>query len=230
MKLKCSWFFKYLLMLFSTVLMSSSSMAQESMIPEVNPVFLQKLIDTAKVYYPRMKTFDHRVIIADDNVKKARLSWFDLFTFSFLYSPNQTTTLINPNFLNGYQLGIFFNFANLFQKPHTIKQAREDLAIAVLQKEEYNLNIEAEVKSRYYKYIQELTIRKLQLQVVLDAEGMMKQMKYKFEKGEETFESYSKVLISYTQQKQSAIEAEGAVLIAKSALEELIGKKLEAIN
>jgi outer membrane protein TolC len=222
--------FKYVFSFLVALLVMSRVIAQESMIPEINDTFLQKLIDTAKMYYPKVKTFDHRVIIADDDVKKAKLSWFDLLTFSYLYSPNQVTTLVNPNFLNGYQFGIFFNFASLLQKPHTIKQAKEQLAIAVLQKKEYDLNIEAEVKSRYFKYVQELTIKKLQLQVVLDAESMMKQLKYKFEKGEETFESYSKTLISYTQQKQSVIEAEGSVLIAKSALEEIIGKKLEAIK
>lgn len=208
---------------------SFSAKAQESMMPDVSYRFLNKLIDTAKKYYPKNKIFNHRVTIARDNVKKAQLSWFDLFTFSYSYSPTNTTTIITPS-LTGYQFGFYFNIGNLLYKPHNIKQAREELAIAKLDKEEYNLNIEAEVKNRYFVYIQQLTVLKIRTQSSQDAESVVKQIRYKFEKGEETFENYNRALISSSDQKKSVIDAEGAVLIAKSNLEEIVSKKLEEIN
>ncbi|NCI45549.1 TolC family protein [Sediminibacterium soli] len=197
---------------------------------EVSYPFLGKLIDTARKYYPKMRSFDHRINIANSNITKARLSWFDIFTFSYLYSPNNSTTLVNPSLFNGYQLGMFVNIGSLITKPHNIRQAREQLAISKLDKEEYNLNIEAEVKMRYFRYVKELTMLKAMSQGLVDAENAMKQLRYKFEKSETTFEEYSRSLLVYADRRQSVIESQGALLVAKSSLEELVVKKLEDIK
>ena len=219
---------KFILLLFSLMFLKAG--AQESMMPEVSNVFLNKLIDTAKKYHPRVRTFDHRIIIANDNIKKAQLTWFDLFTFSFLYSPNNSTTLVNPSILTGYQVGIYFNFSNLLLKPHLVKQAKEELAITKLQKEENDLSLVAEVKARYYRFVLQQTLIKIRSLSVVDAEVIMKQLKYRFEKGEESFDNYNKVLVNYGDKRQAVIQTEAELLIAKSNLEELLGKKLEDIN
>ena len=65
---------------------------------------------------------------------------------------------------------------------------------------------------------------------VVDAEVIMKQLKYRFEKGEESFDNYNKVLVNYGDKRQAVIQTEAELLIAKSNLEELLGKKLEDIN
>lgn len=205
------------------------SKSQETISSQINSEYLQKLIDTAKKYYPKNKTFDHRVNIANEAIKKAHLSWFDVVTFSLAYSPTNFTNATTVT-LSGIQLGVFFNFGSLLVKPSNIKQAKEELSIAELNKKEYALNLEAEVKSRYYKYVQEKSLVQLQSQRVMDWDAYIKQIKYKFEKGEETLEQYSKALVSLADQKQYLIEAEGSVLIAKSYLEEIIGKKLEDIH
>ena len=212
------------------LLCSSAIRSQDSMLPDVYNSFLNKLIDTAKKYYPRVRSFDHRMNISMDNIKKAQISWFDLFTFSYLYSPNNSSTIVNPSTLNGYQFGVFFNIGNLLTKPHNIKQARDELAITKLQQEEYMLNITAEVKSRYYRYIQFVTLLKMRTLAAIDAENLVKMMKYKFEKSEETFEDYNRAITSYNDRRQSIIQSESDVLTAKSFLEEMIGKKLEEIN
>jgi outer membrane protein TolC len=196
----------------------------------VSVTFLNQLIDTAKKYYPKMKTFDHKISIANSNVSKARNAWFDIFTFAYQYSPNNSTTLVNPSILNGYQLGLFVNMGSLFTKPQGVKQAKEQLAINKLEKEEYIISIETEVKIRYFTYIKQVTILKAMTQGLIDAENAMKQVKYRFEKSEDSFDNYSKSLLTYADRKQSVIEAEGALLIAKSSLEELVCKKLEDIR
>jgi outer membrane protein TolC len=197
---------------------------------EVSYEYLNRLIDTAKKYYPKMRSFDHRINIAKTNIAKARLSWFDIFTFSYLYSPNNSTTLVNPSLFNGYQLGLYVNIGALVSKPQNVKQAREQLAINQLEKEEYNLNIEAEVRMRYFRYVKEVTMLKAMSQGLVDAENAMKQIRYKFEKSEATFDDYSKALLAYADRKQSVIESQGALLVAKSSLEELTVKKLEYIK
>lgn len=204
--------------------------AQESMVTEVSYPFLEKLIATAKANYPRVRALQNRVNVAQMNVKKTRLDWFNIFTFTYLYSPNNSTTLVNPNLLNGYQVGFFTSVGNILQKPINVKSAREELNVTVMNQEEYLLNLEAQVKQRYYTYIQQLTILNWRTKSIQSAESSVNDLKYKFGKGEETFENYNKALGYYANTVQFKIEAEGALLIAKSNLEELLGAKLESIK
>lgn len=204
-------------------------MSQESLMKDIDTIYLRKLIDTAKTYYPKVKSFNHSLVIAEENIKKAKVSWFDLITFSYSYSPSNTTTIVNPT-LSGSQVGLYFNVGNLLIKPHNIKQAKEEFAIVQLNKEAYILNIEAEVKARYYRYVQQVNVLKVQQESALDLETLVKQAKYKFEKGEEKLENYSQIIVQYNEQRQIILTIEGAVLTAKSSLEELICKKLEFVR
>lgn len=223
---------KLMAWLIAMYVMATPLYAQEmvSVHDEVSYEFLGKLIDTAKKYYPKMQSFDHKINIARSNVTKARQSWFDIFTFSYLYSPNNSTTLVNPSLFNGYQLGLFVNVGSLISKPQNVKLAKEQLAINKLEKDEYDLNLATEVRARYFRYIKEVTMLKAMSQGMIDAENAMKQIKYRFEKSEATFEDYSKSLLTYADRKQSVIESQGAVLIARNSLEELTVKKLEEIK
>ena len=203
--------------------------AQESIYSEISFPLMQKIVDAAKENYPKMKAYQRKIIMAQDNVKKSRMAWFDFFSFSVNYSPTNSISISNY-VLTGYQFGMGVNFASLLQKPFVVKDAKNQLIIAKLDKDEYDLGFELEVKSRYVKYIQQLTVLKLQLKNEVDLDANLKQTKYKFEKGEESFENYNKALIALTETKQNIIASEGNLLIAKYSLEEVIGKKLEDIR
>ena len=203
--------------------------AQESIYPEINNVFLEKLIDAAKTNYPLMKSYRIRLIMAEDNIKKTNKTWYDLLSFSASYSPTNSISISNY-VLSGYQFGFSINFASLLQKPYAIKDAKNQLILSQLEKEGYDINIESEVKTRYIKYLQSVLFLKLQSKNSIDMEASFRQTKYKFEKAEETFDTYNKALISITQQKQNIITAEGNLILAKYSLEEMIFKKLEDIH
>ena len=136
----------------------------------------------------------------------------------------------NPSFFSGFQTGITLNMGILLQKPYQIKMARNELDIRRYEKEEYNLNIEALVKERYFLYVQQQTLLKARMQSAQDAENTLKVVRYRFEKGEETLQVYNNALIIFSNQNQSKIEAEAQLLIAKAYLEEIIGIKLENIK
>ncbi len=228
MKLLVKRILKYCILLVFLV-NSAQLTAQESMMPDVSYTYLNKLIDTAYKYYPRVKTFDHRYNVNSELLKKAKLSWFDPFTFSYVYSPNNSTTLVNPSVLNGYQFGIFFNISSLLTKPASIRQAKEEMVITQLEKETYLTNLTAEVKARYFRYISQRTQLRLRLAAANDAELLAKQSKFRFDKSEETFESYNRILLAYNDRRLTVIQSEAEMLIAKSYLEELVNKKLEEI-
>jgi outer membrane protein TolC len=213
-----------------TAVSREATPTQESMLYNISDSFLQKLIDTAKKNYPRLQVYNKRIENAQIEVKRAKAGWFDAFSFSYLYSPNNTTTIVDPNLLNGYQVGMFVNVGSLLQRPSAIKKAKTDVEINKAEKSEYVLNITALVKERYYLYIQALSVLKLKAQTLMDVESTMQQVKYKFEKGEETLDAYNKDLVQYEDRVQGKMEAEGSLLIAKSNLEELLGTKLENIK
>jgi len=200
---------------------------------EVSYPFLQRLIDTAKANYPKMKAYNHTIRIASLNVKKANLDWLNILSFIYLYSPSGTptsTTTTNQTFLSGFQAGFSLSIGSILQKPGEIKVAKEELTLARLSKDEYDLNIEAMVQQKYFTYIQQLTLLNWKTKDLQNIESTLKDLKYKFEKGEETFENYNKALTSYSNGVESKIQSEGAYLMAKSNLEELIGAKLETIQ
>ncbi len=211
------------------LLSTKKSHSQESMIPELSYPFLEKLIFSAKQNYPLMAANLRKVNFANYNLKKAKLSWFDFFTLSAFYSPSTSVTLTNAT-LTGVQIGLFINFSNIIQKPTLIKQSREELAIAQLSADQYAITLETDVKNRYFKYMQALSVLRVQNQNAIDIEALFKQIKFKYERGEETLENYTKLMIQNADQKQKIIDAESTVLIAKTTLEELVGKKLEEIK
>jgi len=199
--------------------------AQESMMPDVSYEYLDKLIAAAKANYPKMKAYDHSVRIAELNVQKTKLDWFNLL--SFIYIIGGST---NPGFLGGFQTGISVSIGSILQKPGEVKASKESLVIAKLSQDEYNLSLTAIVQQRYYNYVQALTLLNWRTKDLQNAVNTLKDIKYKFEKGEETFENYNKALTLHSSSVQGKISSEGAFLLAKSSIEEMIGVKIETIK
>src|SRR5687768_1037803 len=106
------------------IFQSRASMAQDSMMPEISYVFLEKLISTAKDNYPRINAHKARVEIAQANISKQQVSWLDAFSFTYMYNPERAVNLLNPFVYNGYQGGVSLNLGNLVQKPSNVKQAK----------------------------------------------------------------------------------------------------------
>lgn len=218
----------YTVLLLFTV---SFAHAQESMMPDVSYEYLDKLVATAKANYPKMKAYDHSIRIAELAVQKANLDWLNILSFIYLYNPAANTTPGTTNaFLSGFQAGFSLSIGTILQKPGEVKTAKEELKIATLSQDEYNLSLEAIVKQRYFAYVQALTLLNWRTKDLQNAETTLKDIKYKFEKGEETFENYNKAQTFYSSGVQGKISAEGTLLQARSSLEEMLGAKLETIK
>jgi outer membrane protein TolC len=208
----------------------SKCYCQESM---MNP-FLDKLIATAKQNYPLVKVRQEQVLIAQNTYKLSKKSWFDLVTFSYLYSPqnsiNLASTSVISSVFQGYQISVSLNFKSFFEKGFAIKNAKESVNLAMLEQQNYNLTLEAEVKTRYFNYIRQAAILRLRTRSGLDAQSIMDQAQHQFAQSTMTIENYTKASIAYSESNQTKIDAEAGWLIAKSALEEIIGKKIEAVK
>jgi outer membrane protein TolC len=221
-------------MLLWAILFASANTvtAQESMVPDISYSYLDTLIDVAKAHYPQMKIMVEQVAISKTDIHKTEVGWLDALNISYFYRPADNTVVnpVDPYIFNGYQLGVNVNIGSLFQNPFAVKEARDKYKVAKLEEEQYNLTIEAEVKKRYFTYIAQKDLVKLRSKAQADAADMVKQLKYKFERGEANFDDYNKALMAETEQDQFEITAESEMLIAKSALEEMLGEKLENIH
>jgi outer membrane protein TolC len=223
---------KLLSLICLSFLIIHTSWAQESMLSDVSYPYLEKLIDIAKKNYPEVKVKERLTAIAKNNITKTDVNWLDAFNFSYFYRPADKNVVnpVDPYIFNGYQLGVNINLGTLLAKPFATKEAKEQYQVAQFQQQEYNLSIEAEVKKRYFTYLEQISLLKLRTKSTADANDVVKQMKYKFEKGEAKFDEYNSALIIATDQNQYKIQAEGGVFMAKASLEEIIGDKLENVK
>lgn len=223
----------YLLMFLMAV---NTSWGQGSIMQEVSYPFLDTLIAAAKANYPRVKIYQRRVHTAELNVQRNKLDWFNIVYFTYLYNPSNNRTLINQDqtnsnlLLNGYQVGVTTSIGTILQKPGAIKMAKDDLDIAELTQEEYLNSLESTVKKLYFSYLQSVEMLKWRSKSLESTESITQEAKYKFEKGEETFDGYTKILDYYRSAVQSKYDAEMGLISAKNGLEEIIGVKLEKLR
>lgn len=219
------YFFAFLVLMSANV-----CSAQESMMPDVSYPFLEKLVAAAKANYPRMKTYDHAIRVSELTVQKAKLDWLNLVSFIYLINPAASSSSAAAAGAGGFQTGVSVSIGSILQKPGEVKAARENLKVTKLGQEEYFLTIQAQVQQRYFQYVQALTLLNWSNKDAQNMESTLKDIKYKFEKGELPYSAYNSALTAFSSSTQVKIHAEGNLLIAKSALEEIIGAKLETIK
>ena len=111
-----------------------------------------------------------------------------------------------------------------------MKASKEELEIAKLGKQDALNILEGEVKARYIKYVQTSVLLRVESKISLETENVVKEARYKFEKGEVTFETFTRALIFEADYRKKVIEAEANLLTAKASLETIIGKKLSDIK
>lgn len=214
------------------MLLSLYAFPQNSVMEEVNYGYLEKLIDLAKVNYPRNKILDFQEKSAKSVLTASKLSFLDIGSVSYIYRPQNRLALNpeNPFMFNGFQFSVSVNPGSFFQKPMEVKQAKAAYEIAKLEKEDYQNVLKNEVKSRYYNYLQlrnELTMANQEAQ---DAKLLFERIRGQYEVGEAELEDYSERKTSATQTALIKMRTEVEYLKAKDALEEIIGVSLDEVN
>jgi outer membrane protein TolC len=214
----------FLIFILFILFLNKSSLAQETILPGISGNYIKKLIDTAKANYPKVKSYQNRVNIASDVISKTKASLFNAITLSYVYQPGQAKiNPVNPgtSYYQGFQAGIFLNVGTLIQQPYMVRQAKEEFQIAKHDQDEYTINLETEVKKRYYIYLQRQAQLKLQITSLQEAESSFKDMKYRFEKGEETFENLNKSQNDLINHKTIKIDAETNLYLSKADIENI---------
>lgn len=214
------------------ILVCFNTTAQESIISDVNYGTLEKYIQAAVDYHPRKKVYESSVERAKAAVTAAKISYLDIFQTSYYYRPTDRSAidLNNPYSVNGFQYQAALNLGVFLQKPALIKRAKADLKIAQYESEDYEATLVTEVKRRYYNYIRLINDLKIKTQTSQDNKDVVDNLKAKYEKGEGQAEAYIYSRIKLSEANSNKIQAENDLLIAKDALEEIIGRKLTDIK
>lgn len=228
---------KYALSLALLGLFSLKSNAQDSIIGEVNYGLLDKYIQAAKEYYPKRKVTEARMDMAKASINASTISYLDIFSASYFYRPNDNTaitpvgsTTTNPYIVNGIQYGVTINLGTFLQKPFLIKRAKAEYQIAKLESLDYDITLATEVKKRYYTYLQTLSELKVRTTKSQDNKTVAENSRRRFENGEITLDAYNSSRTQLADASTEKIQNELNFLIARDALEEMIGKKLTEIK
>lgn len=214
------------------LLVTVKSYAQESILKDINYSDLQKYIDLALQNYSSKKISDARKEVVKTSIPMAQLSYLDVFTGSYFYRPNKNTVLdpVNPYNINGLQVGVTLKLGDFLQKPFSVKRAKAEYKVAILEAEQTSTLIELEVKRRYYDYIQQVSQLKIVTKSALDNKGISENLRSKFEKGQISLEAYSQSRIKQSEFDTAKIQAEVEYLKVKDLLEEIIGVKISETN
>jgi len=229
---------KLLLSLFITLVFCAhgyiSNAQQTAILPEISYLYVEKLIAAAKENYPRVKALNSQIEVAKSDVSIAKTSWLEPLSFQYVARSNQANTnlvsVTTQDILTGYQFGVSINPGSLFSKPANVRRAKQQVNVAKYNKEEYDLSLEAEVKTRYFTFVQAQKLLMPLTNALLDAENNLKLIKLAYQKAETTLENYNTASITYNQALASKLQAETTYLTTKAALEELTVKKLEEIK
>jgi len=207
--------------------------AQETILTDINYGQLEKYVQLAKENYPRAKIVRAQMESVRLAIPMANVSYLDIFTASYFYRPEKNQDAINPNnpySVNGFQFGINVNLGSVLMKPFQVKKAKADYKVAKLQTLDQDMFITTETKRRYYLYIQTASQLKISTQTAQDNKNISETSRHRFEKGEITLDNYniSRMLVSSS--NTNKIQAEVNYLVAKDALEEMIGQKLTDVK
>jgi len=215
---------------FAIVLFANNLQAQESFINTVNMAYLDKLVAIAKKNYPEVKIRQSQVNAAKSTYNATKFAWIDGLTASYIYSPQSLVNQAQPTIFKGFQLAFTLSVGQILKNPAVSNSARESYKIAQYQQAEYMLNLESQVRKLYFYYLEAMARLRLRTAAVTDAGNAVKQLKYSFQKGETTFQTYNDQLTSYYNQNSFMVAAELDTWTAKTNLEELLGIKLEDVK
>jgi len=206
--------------------------AQETILTDINYGQLEKYIQLAKESYPKRKVATAQMESAKINIPLAKVQYLEIFNASYFYRPEKqdVVNINNPYSVNGFQFGINLNLGSLLQKPFLVKKAKADYKVAQMQSQDFDLFLENEVKRRYYTYLMTLSQLKIRTATAQDNKNISEVTKHKFERGELSLDVYNASRILVSSSNNDKIQYEVNYLLAKDALEEIIGQKLTEVK
>lgn len=194
--------------------------------------YKESLVQLAWVNNPDNKVLDHEVNIAEIEKKAAKRIWMESVQASFNLNEGNFQSETDPGgnlFFPKYNFSASISIGSLLKTSTETKKAEQKLDIAHHKVNQRKLQIRAETLSRYEDYLTALEMLKLRTQAVEDFYASYLAVTKKFKESRSSLEEYNQASTTYYTALENKLRAESDVNLAKIALEEIIGVKLEEV-
>ena len=199
--------------------------------------FGEKLVQLAWQNNPANQELIEKKKAAKYEVDLAKWSWLRTITAS----GNLNEYTINPGkaqeqnpaftpFFPRYNFGLSLSLGTIFLTPIETRVAKSNYQVADELINQQKLALRAEVLTRYQDYLMNQKLFDIQNEVTEDEYSEFLLMEQDFKVGEVTLDNYKESLNRYNAELIKRITLERDLKVAKIALEEMIGVKLEDIS
>jgi outer membrane protein TolC len=189
----------------------------------------ERLIQLA-MQNPNYEIADHKVLIADYQLKKSKGSWLSSITGTYNINQfNLEGTNTNNNFFPRYNFGLTLPF-DIFTRTGTdIKIAKENLSIAQAEKTGRYREIRTKVITKYEDYLMYQQKLELQSQITQDEHTAFLTVEKGFGEGALKQEDYRKAFKTYADEQNKMFDLQRNFNVIKAELQELIGITMEEV-
>lgn len=234
---------KHFVVLALSFSLCQPSFGQQAITPDkmmsASPDIQDKLVDLA-MQNPNLEVSDHEIKIAKYELKEAKAWWINNISLAFNANEFTVDRLVKgktsePS--NGgyypyypiYNVGVSIPIGGLFSKPAATKAAREQVAIAIANRNIEYRQIRAAVLSAYEDYLANQQLLTLQSQATESSYNDYLQAKEKFRNGQINVDAYNIAFRDYRTQLTNSINAQHDFELTKIKIEELIGVPLSSV-
>ncbi len=223
-------YIRYVIILFVVISLEifSSSGIEKQFGDDSVKVKLQRCIELALDYYPDHKVYELYLKTAEEELSQTKWSWLNSVTLNWRYYPASEDKSQNE-ILPSLGVGLSVNIGSILTTPSKVTEAEQSVLIAknsIVSKRNYLI---AEVKRRFFRYVQNLEMLNVHSVSLDNAELMYELVAYKYENGEVGLEEYTKYSGLFQDAKENFVKSRGDYMWAKSSLEELTGYDMEAL-
>ncbi|MEL7020014.1 MAG: TolC family protein [Bacteroidota bacterium] len=190
------------------------------------------LVQLAWLNAPRKKMLEHQQSAANEDVNLAKKAWTDLLRANVGIVPGggrgdtvqvDNVVLFQPRLSFGATVDLGF----LFTTKNEVNKAKALARVLDWEINEQKLEIRAETEKRYEEYLLTFEVLKARQKAEIDAEAVYQYFSELFKNGDGEFEDFNRASESYHNAVEGTLNARAEVQIAKIALEEMIGIRLE---
>lgn len=234
------------LLVSTLVMVSLFAQAQELDFDQLIPMdrkattFKDMLVQLAWLNAPNNKILEQEKIVADQDVQLSKKSWTELLRANIGIVPGggefvpliDSTDMANPvirggTFQPGLSYGVTLDLGFLFTTGHEVKKAKAIAQIVDWNENAEKLKIRAETEKRYEEYLLAIEVLRARQKAENDAEAVYQYFSTLFKNGDGDFQDFNSASESYHSSVEARINADTDIMLAKIALEEMIGISFE---
>lgn len=205
--------------------------------PEATDVpYAERLVQLAWQNYSENRKFELNILATEKAIGLARAGWLDLLTLQFNINSRTLSSFGDfsvdgdgNQFFPWYNVGVNISPSRFVTVPAEVKLAEFEHQMSFYDLNSQKLHIRAETLTRYERYQHNLDQLKVISENYETSNSTFILIRERFNRGEATLEDFNAASLARIGALTGKLTAELELRLAKIALEELIGMKLEEV-